>query len=74
MFTGFQIKFSNGWTASVQWHEGNYCHNRSETREKCATAETGAIAPDGSMPLDVQTYQTPEEVAAFISRVAAFPA
>lgn len=24
---GFQLKFENGWTASVQWGGGNYCDN-----------------------------------------------
>lgn len=26
---GFQIKFNNGWTVSVQWGPGNYCDNRN---------------------------------------------
>ena len=25
---GFQLDYSNGWTASVQWGPGNYCTNR----------------------------------------------
>lgn len=25
---GFQMKFDNGWTVSVQWGTGNYCNNR----------------------------------------------
>ena len=26
---GFHMTFENGWTVSVQWGVGNYCHNRS---------------------------------------------
>ena len=26
---GFQLKFENGWTISVQWGTSNYCSNRS---------------------------------------------
>lgn len=26
---GFHLTFSNGWTASVQFSEGNYCENRN---------------------------------------------
>jgi hypothetical protein len=28
---GFQIKFANGWTVSVQFGTGNYCENRDFT-------------------------------------------
>lgn len=28
---GFQMKFPNGWTASVQWGYGNYCANYNDS-------------------------------------------
>ena len=58
---GFQITFDNGWTASVQFGPGNYCHNKDadgmEVRSDvdfdiaapdCPDAEVAAFASDGS--------------------------
>jgi hypothetical protein len=84
---GFQITFENGWTVSVQWGKGNYCDRRDysmfslETEQgivECANAECAVWDADGEwLPLsdgdDVIGWQTPDEVAALIARVAAFP-
>lgn len=76
---GFQIKFDNGCTVSVQWGPGNYGDNydarwgsqREKLRWKSTTAEVAILLPDGnfySLPDhgDVAGWQTPEEVAKWI--------
>lgn len=76
---GFQITFSNGWTASVQWGLGMYCHSRDEEMAKeSKTAEVAAIAPNGDFvpmnPKDldcVKGWQSPNEVLGFLNWVAA---
>ena len=76
---GFQITFSNGWTASVQWGFGRYCHTRDEEKPKqSATAEVAAVAPNGDFismnPEDSDTvkgWQSPDDVLAFLNWVAA---
>ena len=76
---GFQITFSNGWTASVQWGLGMYCHTRDEEKpEQSATAEVAAIAPNGdfvSMNSEdsdtVKGWQSPDDVLTFLNWVAA---
>lgn len=68
---GFQIKFANGYTVSVQWGPGNYCDNFTGDAHKVAndssTAETAIITPDGSFLMykgdDVQGHQTADDVA-----------
>jgi hypothetical protein len=68
---GFQIKFANGYTVSVQWGPGNYCDNFTGDSRKTAndssTAETAIITPDGSFLMykgdDVQGHQTADDVA-----------
>jgi hypothetical protein len=82
---GFQITFENGWTASVQFGEGNYCRNdalRFETRDViCPDAEIAAWK-EGSDRSDaknwhkfkfdnVDGWQTPEQVVKFLAMVAA---
>ena len=65
---GFQIKFDNDYTVSVQFGPGNYGSNRIETYATtmnapltATLAETALIAPDGSFVAykddDVQGYQ-----------------
>ena len=64
--TGFQMTFENGVTVSVQWGRGNYATAPH-------TAEVGAWYEDESGPRDwldeVQGWQTPDEVAAYIEEV-----
>lgn len=68
---GFQIKFANGYTVSVQWGPGNYCDNYGsparKTADDSATAETAIITPDGDFLLykgdSVQGHQTADDVA-----------
>lgn len=33
MGKGFQIRFQNGWSISVQWGPGNYCENCSQDHQ-----------------------------------------
>ena len=85
---GFQITFDNGWTISVQWGKGNYCDRRDYSMfsmatedgvVECKNAEVAVWDADGVwLPLqdsgdDVIGWQTPDEVAALITRVSAFP-
>ena len=84
---GFQMKFENGWTISVQFGYGNYCDNyqhpdgfdfaKGLNVVQSSDAEI-AIWPtegdwytfeDGEMVLG---HQTPQQVATWISIVAAF--
>ena len=86
---GFQITFNNGWTVSVQFGKGNYCERRSfnddawmpETDEIIQSADAECAVWDANgdwMQLnngdDVIGWQAPDDVAALIARVAAFPA
>lgn len=81
---GFQLKFDNGWTVSVQFGPGNYCernsteYNAPKLTDKwdSATAEVAAWNADGvwfDFGCDkVQGHLTADEVAAFIAKVRAF--
>lgn len=83
---GFQMKFANGWTASVQWGNGNYCDNRNMRYSPTANIEAGAkgsktaeiAAWDASGEWynfgadTVKGYCTPDEVATFINMVSNF--
>ena len=81
---GFRMTFANGWSISVQWSSFNYCANKSyslgveEQLPVCVNAECAVWDANGDwFPLgeydDVIGWQTPDEVAALITRVAAFP-
>lgn len=70
---GFQIKFDNGYTVSVQFGPGNYGSNYNlsmlENMGKPMTAlsaETALLDPDGNfvqyMDDDVQGHRTAEDV------------
>ena len=84
---GFQITFENGWTISVQFGKGNYCERRSFDENawqpeaigivQSANAECAVWDADGNwLDMDecdqVVGWQTPDEVATLIARVAAF--
>ena len=76
---GFQMFFSNGWTVSVQFGEGNYCETRID--------ETGHVASDTAeiaawnhknewfkFPSDnVKGWCKPEEVARFVHAISTAP-
>jgi len=72
---GFQITFANGNTVSVQFGGGNYCENRHKFNEgqaqSCENAEVLAWDKDGNDLCEVQGWQSPEEVAAFIAKYSA---
>ena len=70
---GFQIKFDNGYTVSVQFGPGNYSSNYNADfitergKPQTATlAETALIDPNGDFVVykddDVQGYQSTEDV------------
>lgn len=81
---GFSMTFENGWTISVQFHASAYCErNQSlvENREDKNPAES----PDAEIAIwnsegdwydfgsdEVLGYQTPDEVADWITKVKAF--
>lgn len=78
---GFQVKFDNGYTVSVQFGPGNYASNRNldfvENINKpmtADTAETALLDPDGNfVPYkddDVQGYQSPADVLALMNYAA----
>jgi hypothetical protein len=72
---GFQMTFANGNTVSVQFGGRNYCENRNKFEEgqaqSCKNAEVLAWDKDGNDLCEVQGWQTPEEVAAFIAKYSA---
>lgn len=83
-FRGFWITFENGYKVSVQWGSGSYSdnHNRFDSviPNDSTTAEIAAwdtIADEWYRPEgwddDVKGYCTPDEVAAFINKVANLP-
>lgn len=78
---GFQVKFDNGYTVSVQFGPGNYGSNYSLSMldnmgkpMTAATAETALIDPDGNFVAykdgDVQGYQSPADVLALMNYAA----
>jgi hypothetical protein len=74
---GFHVAFANGWKVSVQWGLGNYCENRRGTDAdadpdmlQSHSAEVLVMRPDGSYAGDPKGWQTPEQVAALLARVA----
>lgn len=83
---GFQMTFANGWTVSVQFGYGNYCENRSYDRTdfdpgvkpkgESKDAEIAAWDASGTWydfeHDQVKGWCSADEVAAFITKVAAF--
>lgn len=82
---GFKMKFANGWTVSVQFGRDNYCENRHRAltsyaapeRGESKDAEIAAWDSDGNWfefgGDTVEGWCSPDDVAAFIAKVAAFP-
>ncbi len=78
---GFQIKFDNGYTVSVQFGPGNYGSNYSLGFEEmgrpmiAASAETALIDPEGRFVEykgdSVQGHQTVNDVLALLNYAAA---
>ena len=66
---GFTMGFRNGWTVSVQWHQGAYSDAQNSTAEVAAWDEDGKwwIFDDGDT---VAGWQTPEEVAEFLHKIS----
>ena len=48
---GFQLKFANGWTVSVQFGWGNYCGNRHDETELAVSLELHGDDPAGECGL-----------------------
>ncbi len=83
---GFQMKFANGWTASVQWGTGNYCDHYDMRYSSTANVEAGQkgsttaeiAAWDGNGEWHnfgndtVKGWVSPDEVVAFLSMVSNF--
>lgn len=77
---GFQIKFPNGATISVQWNPGTYSDHYScraahhdPLNDKSSTAEVWAWWDDNTQtPLwpNPEAYQTPTEVAYLMQQVS----
>jgi len=71
---GFTMTFENGWTISVQWHQGSYCEGRYSKDNTSATAEIAIwdhagdwfnFGEDG-----VKGYCTAEEVLEWMNKTA----
>ena len=82
---GFQITFSNGFTASVQFGYGNYCENRHDlsaqyhegsayTRDvSCENAEVAFWHKDQTAPMEEpHGWIEADNVAAFLLNVSQF--
>jgi len=68
---GFQMKFKNGWTVSVQWHEGAYSDEENKTAEIAAWNKDDVWYDFGHDT--VKGWQTPEDVASFIKMISEKP-
>lgn len=86
---GFQLRFENGWTLSVQWGWGNYCQQylrgmkmfqigHQEPIEESPDAEIAAWDRDENWLEHegdtVQGYQTVAQVLEWVERVSQMPA
>ncbi len=81
---GFQITFSNGFTASVQFGYGNYCENKHDDTQqfhlgytythdvKCANAEVAFWHKDQDGMDEPHGWIEPDAVAAFLLNVSQF--
>lgn len=74
---GFQLKFANGWTVSVQFGEFHYCNNNSRGKRivdpyECKNAEVGLIPP-GDREIKVKGWIEADEVARIITQVQSDP-
>lgn len=73
---GFQVTFSNGWTASIQFGYGNYCENyNNRAGEECQNAEIAAWDSKGNWYRfesedTVLGYQSPQQALAFLNMVS----
>jgi hypothetical protein len=79
---GYQMRFTNGYTVSVQWGPGNYCDRRNEAYDTqytepmwtSNTAEVAVIAPDGTFLKffsddEVRGYVQADDVVAIMLQV-----
>lgn len=79
---GFSMTFENGWTISVQFHAFAYCERRQLGQ---AEDKSPVESPDAEIAIwnsegdwynfgsdEVLGYQTPDEVADWITKVKAF--
>lgn len=79
---GFHITFKNGWTVSVQFGWGSYCENYNndikEIRDygKFPYASDDAEVwvfnrkTDQKYPKDPLSYQSPEQILAFVNKIS----
>jgi hypothetical protein len=81
---GFQLKFANGWTVSVQFGPMNYCDNKSRSLyselanaragKGCSNAEIAAWDADGNWLNfghdTVKGWVSADEVATFLAEIA----
>ena len=79
---GYHMTFANGYTVSVQWNCGNYCSDRGgddysgKNPRECSSVEVAAWDASGewvklSESDDVIGWQTADDVAAIMAKVAA---
>lgn len=70
---GFRLKFENGWTVSIQFHERNYCDKDNSTAEMAAYDKHGNWYKFGGRHIDydetVIGWQTPEQVSDFMHHI-----
>ena len=81
---GFTIKFTNGWTVSVQFGKHTYCDRRHDEEDK-STAEIAAYNTNGvwfdfdndhknkEFSTYIKGWQSPHEVVDFMNMVMSLP-
>jgi hypothetical protein len=71
---GFAMTFNNGWTISVQWHEGAYCEGKYSADKTSANAEIAIWNQSGNWfdfgDNQVKGYCTAEEVLEWMNKTA----
>ena len=82
---GFQMKFDNGYTISVQWSPAHYCTNHLKEKNNtignplpCLDAEVAVFDNLGKMvqlneDSDVEGYCTPDEVIDLMAMASCMP-
>ena len=75
VYSGLTITFDNGYSINIQFGIGNYCENRSESKNKSKNVEVSIFDKDDifyrleGMTDDVKGYVQMDELADIIQQV-----